>query len=387
MTPEKELTPGHATPSGTARYRDRFAGELPGHFREAHHLWLSSIGLGTYLGRPDGATDELYRGALTRALELGANVIDTAVNYRHQRSERAIGQTLGDLIESGALRRDEVFVATKGGFLSFDGEEPPDPDAYFRERFLDTGLARPDDVAAGCHVMSPEYVADQIEVSRRNLGLKTIDLYYLHNPETQLERGTRDGFYTRLRRAFEVLEGAVKSGKICAYGTATWNAYRLQPAAPEAVSLMEVLKAAEDVGGPAHHFRAVQLPFNLAMLEALDPAMQVMEGKPAPALVAARSRGLMVFSSASLLQGRLTEGLPPEIAQHFAGLGTDAQRAIQFVRSTPGVTSALVGMSRLEHVEENLATARVAPMSFKDYRAMFGGGVPEAGGEPRHADG
>ena len=372
MNPPPDLITGFATPDGTARFRSRFAGRLPGHFREVRGLSLASIGLGSYLGEADSATDALYRDAVTRAIELGSNVIDTAVNYRHQRSERTIGQALAGLIREGKLRRDEVFVATKGGFVSFDGEEPSDPEAYFRERFIATGLVRPADVAAGCHVMSPAYLADQIEVSRHNLGFETLDLYYLHNPETQLQRGTTEEFYGRLKAAFTALESAVVAGKIRAYGTATWNAYRVSPSAPDAVSMQDVVKLAEEVGGPAHHFRALQLPFNLAMLEALDPATQSMEGRPAPALVAARSRGLMVFASASLLQGRLAQGLPGEIARHFAGLDTDAQRALQFVRSTPGITAALVGMSHREHVEENLATARVPPMSFTEYRAMFG---------------
>jgi aryl-alcohol dehydrogenase-like predicted oxidoreductase len=386
MTSTRALIPGRATTEGTSRFRDHFGRQFPGHFREAHHLWLSSIGLGTYLGEPDDATDALYRGTVSRALELGVNVFDTAVNYRHQRSERSIGEALAERIGASKLRRDEIFVATKGGFLSFDGREPPDPNAYFRQRFLETGLVRPEDVAAGCHVMSPAYLADQIEVSRRNLGLETIDLYYVHNPETQLERESREAFSRRLSGAFEALEAAVKAGKIAAYGTATWNAYRVAPEARDSISLIDVLKVAEDVGGPAHHFRAVQLPFNLAMLEALDPSMQELEGKPAPALVAARSRGLMVFASASLLQGRLANGLPDEIARHFPSLATDAQRAIQFVRSTPGVTAALVGMSHREHVDENLATARVAPMTFRDYQTMFAGAATEPIGEGGRAD-
>ena len=378
MTSDPVLIAGYATPEGTARFRDRFAGRLAGHFRETRGLWLSSIGLGTYLGEPDAATDLLYRGAIARAIELGVNVIDSAVNYRHQRSERTIGETLRELIGEGKLRRDEVFVATKGGFLSFDGNEPPDPSLYFHERFMATGLIQADDVAAGCHVMSPAYLANQIEASRNNLRLETIDLYYIHNPETQLSRRTREDFDARVKDAFVALEAAVAEGKIRAYGTATWNAFRVGPDAPDAISLVTMLKIAEEVGGPAHHFRAVQLPFNLAMLEALDPNTQVLDGEPAPALVAARSRGLMVFASASLLQGRLAEGLPEEIVRYLPGLVTDAQRAIQFVRSTPGVTAALVGMSRREHVEENLETSsRVPPMSFNDYRVMFAGGKQE----------
>jgi aryl-alcohol dehydrogenase-like predicted oxidoreductase len=49
------------------------------------------------------------------------------------------------------------------------------------------------------------------------------------------------------------------------------------------------------------------------------------------------------------------------MAEAFPGLSTSAQRALQFARSTPGVTTALVGMGRREHVAENLDVARVEP--------------------------
>jgi predicted aldo/keto reductase-like oxidoreductase len=79
----------------------------------------------------------------------------------------------------------------------------------------------------------------------------------------------------------------------------------------------------------------------------------------------------MVFASASLLQGQLTQGLPPESRSWFPGMRTDAQRALQFVRSTPGITCALVGMSNLEHVQENLGTAATAPMTLEQFRAIL----------------
>src|SRR5205809_25682 len=105
------------------------------------------------------------------------------------------------------------------------------PTAYFEQKFVETGIVRPDEVAAGCHVMSPGYLENQVETSRTNLGLATIDLYYVHNPEAQFSQVSRPDFYRRLKAAFAQLEKAVTDGHIRAYGTATWNAYRAGPQA------------------------------------------------------------------------------------------------------------------------------------------------------------
>ena len=365
------LIPGYATAEGTARFRGRFEERLPGHLRQACGIWVSSIGLGTYLGEPTQSHDALYREAIIRAAESGINVFDSAINYRHQRSERAIGQALAETLAAGTLRRDEVLLATKGGFFSFDADQPDDPQSYFNETLVLPGLVQAEEVAAGCHVMAPKFLANQIDVSRRNLGVETIDVYYLHNPETQRGAVSREEFYRRLRAAFEALEMAAADGKIRVYGTATWNAYRVNPEAPDAVSLEQALRIAEEAGGKEHHFRAIQLPFNLAMPEALAAPTQSRNGKPVSVLELARAHGLMVFASASLMQSHLCQGLPAEIQISFPGLATDAQRALQFVRSTPGITCALVGMSRVAHVEENLATAAVAPLTFEQFRAIF----------------
>lgn len=365
------LLPGRATPEGTDRYRRRFEANFPGHFRESQGLWLSSIGIGTYLGEPTPAYDESYREAIEEALETGINVIDTAVNYRHQRSERAIGQALSAAIAGGKTQRDEMVIATKGGFLTFDGTEPDDPSEYFQRTLIDPGLFRPEEVVAGCHVMSPKYLENQIEVSRQNLGVATLDVYYLHNPETQAAHVVRGEFTRRVHAAFSALEKAVSEGKIRMYGTATWNAYRVGQDSRESLSLPDLLRIAEEVGGKDHHFRAIQLPYNLAMPEALSVRSQRENGKLVPVLQVARAHGMLVFASASLLQQKLAASLPEETHAWFPGLEKDAQRAIQFVRSTPGIACALVGMSHREHVRENIRTAQTPPLNLEQFRAIF----------------
>jgi aryl-alcohol dehydrogenase-like predicted oxidoreductase len=354
---------GFATAAGTGRYRKRFGARAgKGHFKTWQGLMLSAVGIGTYLGEGDEATDQAYAAAVRRALELGVNVIDTAVNYRHQRSERAVGAALRGLVEEGALTRDEVLLATKGGFIPFDGAVPASPGAYFSETYLKPGVLTAADVVGGTHCMTPRYLADQLERSRANLGVDTIDVYHLHNPETQLGVVERPAFMARMRAAFEFLEGAVSEDKIRWYGTATWDGYRRPTTARDYLSLPELVGLAREVAGDRHHFGVVQLPYSLAMTEALTLTNQPVGKASLSLLQAAERLGLYVMTSASILQGKLASNLPAALGQVLQGLDTDAQRALQFVRSTPGVGTALCGMRSVAHVEENARLLAVPPV-------------------------
>jgi aryl-alcohol dehydrogenase-like predicted oxidoreductase len=366
--------PGYATSEGTARYAARLRGTVaPEHFRDFQGLRISSIGLGTYLGEHDASTDAQYRDAIMRAVELGCNLIDTAVNYRFQHSERIIGRALATLFEQGRLQRDELVVATKGGFIPFDGGPPRSQQEFFgyvEKTFIQPGIIKPTDIVAGCHCMTPAYLQHQLDTSLHNLGLECVDIYYVHNPETQLEEVPRVEFVQRMRAACQVLETNIAAGKLRWYGTATWEGYRRPPDATDYLALGELVAAAQDVGSEGHHFRAMQLPHNLAMPEALTQQNQQVAGQTLSPLEAAQMLGIYVMCSASILQSRLTRGLPNVLAQVFH-LDTDAQRAIQFVRSSPGVGSALIGMKQVRHVEENLAVAKVPPASLEQFMQLF----------------
>jgi aryl-alcohol dehydrogenase-like predicted oxidoreductase len=268
--------------------------------------------------------------------------------------------------------RDELVLCTKAGYLTPDGAMPANPGEYFQREYIQPGVITVDDIVGGMHCMTPPYLENQIGRSLRNLGVECLDVFYLHNPETQLSSVLRATFAKRVRAAFEFLEKQAAAGQIRFYGMATWNGLRQVPHAPEYLSLAEMAGLAREVAGERHRFRFVQLPYSLAMPEALTASNQKVDGEEVPMVEAARRLGIALVASASLLQGQLARNLPGFVAAAL-GQENDAHRALQFVRSSPGIATALVGMSRAEHVAENLKLAGVPPASQEQFMKLFEG--------------
>jgi len=362
-----------ATKPGTTRYAQKFAGRASeGHFRESQRLVLSSIGIGTYLGQPDTKTDEGYAAAIVAAVENGINVIDAAINYRFQRSERSIGAAI-PLLAAKGFEREEIVLCTKGGYLTPDDSMPADPNEYFFREYIQPGIFSAKDIAAGSHCMTPKFLKNQLGRSLKNLGVECIDVYYLHNPETQLAEVSREEFLNRVREAFTFLESAVEAGEIQYYGMATWNGFRQDARAREAMQLSEIVQIAQEIAGGRHHLRFVQLPFNLGMTEALTLGNQSVRGRDRTVMEAASELDVTLIASASLLQGQVAKNLPGFVAEAL-GLKNDAERALQFVRSSPGISTALVGMSRLEHVKANARLVGLPPANVDEFSKLFSRG-------------
>ncbi len=358
------LLEGCATPAGTERFRKRFADGHADHFYRllADGPFVSSLGLGTYLGECDDGDDARYVATIIAAVGKGVNLLDTAINYRCQRSERAIGEAIRILTARGSIKRDEIVVCTKGGYIPLDRTPPATKEGY--RGFLDSeyyapGVMQPDDVVAGGHCLAPGYLNDQIERSRRNLGIAFIDVYYLHNPEQQLDVIKRPKFVSVLASAFESLEQQVEKGVIGCYGCSTWNGFRVPPGARNHLSLEEILNVARDVAGTHNHFKVIQVPVNLAMTEAIRLPTQNVDGTLVPLLEAANHFGIAVIGSATLMQSQLAQSLPEQLRSAFPGFNSDARRAIAFAQSLP-LASALVGMKSIAHLEQNLEHAEVS---------------------------
>jgi aryl-alcohol dehydrogenase-like predicted oxidoreductase len=359
-----------ATREGTARYAEKFQGVAgDGHFREAQGLVLSSLGIGTYLGQADDNTDASYTAAIVAAVQAGINVIDSAINYRLQRSERNVGGALKVLANKG-FSRDEIVVCTKGGYLTPDGAMPADPNRYFFEEYIQRGIFTAKEIAAGSHCMTTRFLQNQLARSLKNLSVDCVDVYYLHNPETQLGDVSKEEFANRVRQAFSYLESAAAEGKIKYYGMATWNGFRQESGAKDAMQLGELAEIAREVAGEKHRFRFVQLPFNLAMTEALTLGNQNLKTGTKTVMEAASELGITLVGSASLLQGQVAQNLPAFVTDAL-GLSNDRERALQFARSAPGITTALVGMSRAAHVEANSAVVTAVPAGIDQFGKLF----------------
>lgn len=369
---------GCATPEGTQQYTlNQSTDTDDSHFNDYRGLRVSSIGLGTYLGDATDEIDEDYENAVRECVSGGINHVDTAINYRFQRSERSIGRALETLIAEGEYTRDQLFVASKGGFIPFESEEPEDPMDYIASEFIQPGVVKPDDFTRNGHCMEPDYLEHQLDQTLGNLGLECLDAYYVHNPETQLSETRYEDLMSDLERAFTRLEDLVAEGRIARYGIATWDGLRVDPEAEEYLALQDVVEAARAAGGDDHHFEAVQLPLNLGMSEALTKGNQTVDGEALTPLEACRRFDLLTVTSASILQGRLAKTLPDEIRDDLEEFDSDALRALQFTRSAPGVTSALVGMKQPDHIDENLKLTKTSPYPETDFTNRFLREVPE----------
>jgi aryl-alcohol dehydrogenase-like predicted oxidoreductase len=363
------VIPGYATPEATAAFAARHVkdeGAATGHYRVARNLTVSSLGIGTYMGGTDDETDAAYRESIVEYVKQGGNFIDTAINYRAQRSERVAGSALADLCDHHGLRRDAIVVCTKAGFLSFDHTYPGTPREareWVQKEFIEPGILKPGDLAGGSHAMSPAYLRHEVAASLRNLGLETIDVYYIHNPETWLreQAANRERFMHMLRAAFATMEELVAAGRIRNYGIATWSGFRVPPTSGEYLPLEDIVNIAKELAGEGHHLRFIQAPFNLAMLEAVRFANQRVNDRLVPLFEACRALDLCAVASATICQGHFSGKLPPQIAELFPGFSTDAQRAIQFNRSAANVVVTLVGMGQRIHAIENCHVIKRPP--------------------------
>ena len=358
---------GHATEQGTLNFFKKHNDIDKKNIQNVLGLSLSNVGVGTYLGNVDNATDVLVKNAVKQSILAGINVIDTAINYRSQKAERSVGAALSDIVEEGMINREEIFVSTKNGYVTNDGDIKEDFWQYVNREYVSKGVVKPNDITSGYHCMTVPYLEDQLERSRKNLGLDCIDLMYLHNAiEGQIKDKTKEEFLKNLRSCFEFYESKRKENVIRYYGLATWECFRVTKDNPQFLELADVVSIAEKVGGENHGFRFIQLPYNMYLDHALMIKNQTLNGKTDTLFNVVKHFNIGVFTSVPLMQGKL---LSPGVLPEFGNLKPPL-RALQFVRSTPGVIAPLVGHKSTDHVKENLEILKIPPIDEIEFYAL-----------------
>ncbi|MFN4012572.1 MAG: aldo/keto reductase [Aquificaceae bacterium] len=332
--------------------------------KEFLDLRLSDLGVGTYLGELDQRTSQGYKEVISHALKEGVNVIDTAIVYRYMKSERDVGQVLQ------GVKRERVILSTKGGYIPYDVDSGVDPKEYFYENFIYTGIVDQRQMSPQGHYLSASFINWCLEKSLENMKTSYIDIYFLHNPEEQLNFVSREAFNRKIRECFEYLEEEVKKGRIKYYGLATWFGFRVSPASRQYLNLKELVSIAQEVSGQDHHFRFIQLPYNLGMPEAYTMKNQEIEGEKLSTIEACQRLGLYVYTSASIYQGRVIGRVPKELKEKLK-VDSDVLASLQFVLSTPGVGTALVGMSKMEHLKENLKILKIPRLEKEEFSRLF----------------
>ncbi|HII36807.1 MAG TPA: aldo/keto reductase [Nitrosopumilaceae archaeon] len=357
---------GHVTSEGTANFATKNQTVEKNHYKQFLGLTLSSIGIGTYLGNADNATDILVKDAIKKSVLSGVNVIDTAINYRSQKAERSVRKAVSELIEESKVKREELFISTKNGYVTNDADVKEEFWEYINNTLVRPGIIKAGDISSGYHCMTIPYLENQLKTSLKNLDFECIDLMYIHNAVEGQQDISKEEFMKNLKLVFEFYEKQRKEGTIKYYGMATWDCFRVPKKNPQYMSLSDILKLAKEAGGNENGFKFIQLPYNMYLDQALTIQNQTFNGKEISILDASKNLGIGVFASVPLMQSKL---LGPNVIPEFGGL-KPAHRALQFVRSTPGIIAPLVGQKSSSHVDENLELVKVAPMSESEFNQL-----------------
>lgn len=366
----------YATKEGTFSYLKQFKKYSKDFYRFDGEVFVSSLGLGTFRKEPYREENYIvnYKDSIKTAVLNGINHIDTAINYRYQVSEEEIGEAIDELITEGKVSRDQLFITSKAGFLPLEFPFPENPYAWIEDNVLSKGLASKEDVIIDQHCMTPKYLRWSVEKSLENLNLQTLDVMYLHNPETQLGYIDRKTFKKKIKKAFELFEKLVEEGKIRNYGIASWNGFLYEEGHTEYISLKEMVEIALEVGGTGHHFKYIQSPYNIAKTQAYTYTnQQGPDGKYYTLMQILHGYGMKMVGSSSLLQMNLFKGRFDENLRKALGTEelTDIATALQFARMG-NVVSALFGAVDPQHVEDNLLLAYVPNATKEGMEQVFG---------------
>ncbi len=336
---------GYASLNETREYFNKI-GISEEYVKNNGDFYTIGIGIGTHLGNFSDEHSNLYKDAIEYGLKNGINFIDTSVTYREMKSEKDIGHVLDDLInKKQILKREEVIVATKGGQIYGDCDINVRPIDYLEEILIPEGILNIEDVNVvhgHRHTLVPYFYETTIELSKNNLGIETIDIHYIHNPEISKYVLGEDEFYQQLKILIEFYEEQVEKENIRFYGISSWEAFTCNLDSNWHISMEKIINIAKEVKGEHHHLKFIQLPYNIYNQNGSKLKNQIIDGEYYNAIDAANKLGLNVTVSAPLNQFKDGDN------------DISLTEKLNFIKNAKGIYSAIIGSKRKEHIKENL---------------------------------
>lgn len=365
---------GYATFEETYSFAKKFSNYKDFYIKH-NDLIFSKLGLGTFNKEPYKEENYVfhYIEAVKQAVRSGINLIDTASNYRYGESEKEIGEALRELMASDEVKREELIICSKGGFIQLDYPFPKNPYTWINENIIESGLASKEDIELDQHCMTPDFLEYSCKKSLDNLGVEQLDIYYLHNPEMQIIKLGKKEFYKQIEKVFKRFEKLANEGLFKNYGIAVWNGFTAET--EELISLEKLVEIAIKVGGEKHKFKYVQLPFNMGKTSAYTSPTQIVDNEECTLIQAAHRLGVGIIGSSSLFQMNLfKKSFSAEsgvILDDTMILSSDIQLALQFARSTPSIISSLFGSKVPVHIKENCEISKVKAVSKNKYDLLY----------------
>ncbi|MFP4487263.1 MAG: aldo/keto reductase [Campylobacterales bacterium] len=365
---------GFATKEGTTRVAERTKSS-DDFYKEGDGLLFSSISLGGFA--PEAYREENYiysfKDSFLEAIKQGCNHFVTALSYRYTKTTQELAEALGEAFRAGLLKRDEVIISEKAGFIPLAYPFPKNPYRWIQEELVDTNICTKEDVVSDQYCIAPEFIEYSCDRSRDILGVETIDIFYIQNPEFMLGFLDRKEVLKRLEKAFKRCEELVKKGKIKRYGVATWNSFMYEKDNLEYLSLKELLDMAKKVGGKEHSFKYILFPYNLAKVQAAT--MKTQRGKNGDVSIfeAASELGVEMIGVSPFLRMNLFKAPFGEKFRALCGevAMSDIQRALQFARSNGFTVTTVFSSTKKEHIEHNFELKDIPKISSNNYAKIF----------------
>jgi len=306
---------------------------------------------------------------------LGNNHFDTSLFFRYTKSIKELGEALAHLFSTG-IRREELVLTGKVGFIPFEYPLPSNPYKWIEEELINKGICKKSDILSDQYLLTPEFIDYTLEKSLKYLGVDGLDIFYIQNPQFLRGEVGQDRYLELMRGAFLKCEELCDRGLIGSYGVASWGGFFQSTEHMEYLSLQDLVDIAIEAGGDKNRFRYMQVPYNLGNVKAYTLKTQQLRGFDdlLTLFECAKELGLECVTTSSFLRMNIFK---KPFSANFRGLCggeamSDVQRALQFVRSNPYTLTSVFSSSNPAHIEHNFEVVEFDRISEANYKKIFG---------------